>query len=103
MAAPWSGCLQEGNVATIGCLQPLVKNMVTALVGLVGIVLFIMLVVGGFNFLLAGGDMKKLEKAKGTVISALTGLVIVVIAYLILSLIKAFTGVNVTDFNVIVN
>lgn len=91
------------NVATIKCLEPLFQNVVTALITLAGVVLFLMLIVSGFNFLFAGGDMKKLEKAKGGISGALIGLVVIVAAYLILRLIEEFTGVtDLTIFRIII-
>jgi hypothetical protein len=92
------------KVATIRCLEPLFENMVRALVAFVGIGLFVMLLLGGFNFLFAGGDAKKLEKARGTLTAAAIGLIIIVVAYLIIKAIATFTGVtNLTNFKINVN
>jgi len=98
-AADWSSCLVDG-AATFKCLEPIFENVVQAITALVGVVLFVMLVVGGFNFLVSGGDQKKLEKARGTLSAAITGLVIIIVAYLILRTITALTGVDVTQFTV---
>jgi hypothetical protein len=101
--ADWSSCLYErgsGDVATIKCLEPLLANVISAIVSLAGLMLFIMLVIGGYNFLFAGGDQKKLEKARGTLTHAVVGLIIIVLAYLIIMTIYAFTGVKVFDFHV---
>lgn len=107
--ASWGNCFESievngevvsNNVATIRCLEPLFSNVITAVVYLVGIALFIMLLVGGFGFLFSGGDAKKTEQAQKTLSSAIGGLVIIVAAYLILLLIKAFTGIDVTQFKI---
>jgi ABC-type cobalamin transport system permease subunit len=90
----------EADVATIGSVVSIIKNLITAIVALAGVVLFIMLIVGGMNFLLAGGDQKKLEKAKGTITSAFAGFILLISAYLILKLIEIITGVNVTKFGI---
>ncbi|MCX6793857.1 MAG: hypothetical protein NTY06_02010 [Candidatus Gottesmanbacteria bacterium] len=98
--AVWnSSCLVEG-AATFKCFEPLFTNVVVALTALVGIALFIMLVIGGYGFLFSGGDQKKLEKARGTLTAAITGVVVIVVAYLILKTIQVFTGVNVTQFTI---
>ena len=73
--------------------------MVAAIVAISGVALFIMLLIGGFNFLFSGGDQKKLEAARNTISHAIIGLVVIVSAYLILRTIKVFTGVDVTQFN----
>lgn len=88
------------GVANITCLVPLFSNIVRGVVALGGVALFVMLLVGGFNFLLSGGDQKKLETARGTVTQAIVGLIIMSLAYLIILTIQTFTGVNVTEFDV---
>ena len=95
-------CAIDG-VATIQCLVPLFESLVKAVVSLGGVALFLMLLVGGFNFLFSGGDPKKLEQARGTVTQAIVGIIIMSLAYLILLTIQRFTGVNVTEFSVPVN
>jgi hypothetical protein len=87
-------CIQNVDVATIKCLEPLFKNVVSAATALAGVALFLMLIVGGYSFLFAGGDQKKLEKAKGTLTGAVIGLVIIALAYLIIMAISAITGVK---------
>lgn len=92
-------CVVEG-VATIQCLVPLFANVVKAVVALGAVALFIMLLVGGFNFLFSAGDQKKLETARGTVTQAIIGLAIMSLAYLIIFTIQTFTGINVTTFSI---
>jgi len=99
MAAWDSTCLVDG-VAQFTCLESVFRNVVVALTALVGIALFIMLVIGGYGFLFSGGDQKKLEKARGTLTSAIIGVVVIVVAYLILETIHRFTGVDVTQFTI---
>lgn len=92
-------CAIQG-VATIGCLEPLFANFVQSLIGLAAVALFIMLLFGGYKFLFSSGDQKKLESAKGTITAAITGLVIMSVAYLIILTIQTFTGVNITNFHI---
>jgi hypothetical protein len=99
MAAWESSCLVEG-VATFTCFESLFSNVVQALTALIGVALFIMVIVGGYGFLFSGGDQKKLEKARGTLTAAVTGVVVIVAAYLILLTIERFTGVTVTKFTI---
>lgn len=92
----WGNCVTEG-AATIQCLVPLIANVIKAVVSLGAVALFVMLLVGGFNFLFAAGDQKKLESARGTVTQAIIGIVIMTVAFLIIRTIQIFTGVNVTE------
>ena len=94
-AVSWTDCLggPEKDVATIQCLVPLFENVVVAVIELSGVVLFIMLVAGGFAFITSGGNPKQLEQARKTLTYAIIGLVIIVSAYLIIQIISVFTGV----------
>ncbi len=96
----WESCVQEG-AATISCLEPLFENVVRAVVSISGVALFVVLLMGGFNFLFSGGDQKKLELARGTMTNAIIGLVVIVIAYLIIKAISVITGVTgITTFEI---
>lgn len=96
----WGDCMDEEfvDVATLQCFEPLFRNIVVSILTLSGVALFIMLVVGGFTFLLSSGDPKKLESAKHTIQYAILGMILIVASYLILRLIEVFTGVTVTNF-----
>lgn len=87
--------------ATIGDLQKIFQNLVSALIALGGIILFIMLIVGGVKYITSGGDPKATQGAKNTITYAIGGLVLILISYLILVVIKAITGANVTQFKII--
>ncbi len=88
------------GVASIQCIVPLLTNVIRAVVSLGAVALFVMLLVGGFNFLFSSGDQKKLEAARGTVTQAIIGIVVMSLAYLIILTIETFTGVKVTDFTI---
>lgn len=89
------------GIATIGNLGCLFQNIVSYALGFAGIVLFILLIMGGFKYITSGGDPKAVEGAKKTLTSAITGLVLILVSYLVLVLIKNITGVDVTKFNVV--
>jgi hypothetical protein len=89
-----NGITGAEDVASIKCLEPLFGNLVTAIMTLVGVGLFIMLLIGGYNFLFAGGDQKRLEKARATLTGAFGGLIVIAISFLILSAIGEITGLN---------
>ena len=84
--------------ANIVHLQQLVQRMINISVYLAGFVLTIVLVWAGIKFLTSGGDAKTIQSAYDVMTWALLGLVFLAIAWLILMLIKTFTGVDVTQF-----
>ena len=56
---------------------------------------FILLLVGGIRWILAGGDEKAVAGARGTITAALIGLVIVLVAYAIIRLVEIFFNVSI--------
>ncbi len=102
----WVGLEKAGpngpaDVATISSLVSVFGNVIRAVTAFAGVVLFVMLVIGGFTFLFSGGDQKKLEKAKGTISNAIIGLALLVGSYLILLIIQKVTGIqNLTIFQI---
>ena len=59
------------------------------------IVFFFMLVVGGIRWIGSGGDKAATESAKSQITSAIIGLVLVLSAYAVVTLIDAFFGTNI--------
>ncbi|MBI3290131.1 hypothetical protein HYZ78_01915 [Candidatus Microgenomates bacterium] len=94
--------VQDG-VATIKGFEAIFYNLVAIALALAGIVLFIMLIVGGFKFMTAGDNADQAKAAQQTLTYGLFGFVLIVSGFLILKLIEQFTGVPVTLFKVIHN
>ena len=86
--------------AQIKDLETVFGNVVRAALGFAGIVLFVLLLVGGFKYITSGGDPKATEGAQKTITYAILGLILILASYLILVLIKTITGVDVTQFKV---
>jgi len=99
LAQNWSDT--TGNTpARFSDLEAVFANIVSVILGLAGIVLFIMLLMGGFKFITAGGDPKAVEGAKKTLTYAIAGMVLLAASFLILRFIQEFTGVDVVNFRV---
>lgn len=73
-------------------LQDIFKNVIQAAIGFAGIAFFIMFLLGGFQYLTAGGDAAKTEAAKKTLTYAILGLVFITLSYLFLRFIATITG-----------
>ncbi|MCM8787874.1 MAG: pilin [Candidatus Omnitrophica bacterium] len=95
----WNNLL-EGDVPTIKSLESVFGNILNVASAVAGIALFIVLIVGGFNYLTSGGDPEKLKKAGQTITSGLTGLFLLILVWFIFLLIEQFTGVNITSFEI---
>ena len=92
----WS--VNADTPAPLSDLEVVFSKVVGVVLGFAGIAFFVLLLLSGFKFMTAGGDPKALESAKKTLTYAIGGLVVILLSYLILELIKAITGVNVTTF-----
>lgn len=62
-----------------------VKAVYTYAVGAVGILATVMLMIGGLRWILAGGNPSSVGEAKDMIIAAISGMVLVMTSYLILS------------------
>jgi hypothetical protein len=70
----------------------IIGRLISAALGLVGIIFFVLMVYAGFLWMTARGNEKTTAKAKEAIVSAVIGLVIVAGAYAITNLI--FKGVT---------
>jgi hypothetical protein len=72
-------CIEEGP-ATVNST---VKNAINLISVVVGIAAIIMIIIGGFKYITSAGDSSKVNSAKDTVLFAIVGLVIVMLAQVI--------------------
>jgi len=108
--AAWTGdCVENvtlpngqvvSDVATLKGVECAVGNVLGVVLSLAAIVVFAIFLMGGFKYMTAGGDPKAVDSAKGTLTQAIVGLVILVLAYVLLLIIEAATGIPVTKFRV---
>lgn len=80
--------------------EAIVGNLVSVTVGLGFVATLVLLVMAGFKYLTSGGEPKAIQSAHQTATWALLGILFMAIAWLILQLVQAFTGIDVTIFNI---
>ncbi len=93
MPLTWENCSVNG-AATISCFPLIFQRFVIAALTLAGTVAVIMIVLSGIKFLLSGGDAKQVEGAKKTLTYAIIGLVIILLASFIVSIVAYVSGVT---------
>lgn len=76
------------------CIGHLVSNIVSAAFIISGIAFFLILVMGGVEYLTSGGDKGKVESSQKRISSALIGLAIVASSYAVYMLVLEFFGIN---------
>lgn len=88
------------GAATISGLECVFSNIVQVVLAFGGIVLFLMLILGGFKYITAGGNPQAVEGAKKTLTYAVGGTILLALSFLILVVIQQITGLDVTNFRV---
>jgi len=89
--------------AQITLVNDLLNNFLTSIIGFAGIVLFVLIIFGGFKYITSGGNPEAAASGRRIITYAIAGLIVIAASYLILVIIKEITGANVTEFNIIFN
>lgn len=83
------GCTTTpGGGSGIMCI---ITNILRFILAIAFIVAVIFLVVGGFRYIVSQGNEEAVEKAKSTITSAIIGIVVIVLAWIILTIIVNLT------------
>ena len=85
-----SGGAQSGADCAKGSGTPTdilvqVRNITNVLLLIIGIVSVIMIIIGGIRYAVSGGDEKGVSGAKDTILYAVIGLIVAVLAYAIVN------------------
>ena len=84
---------------TLGCIFPLITNVILWAIGLAGTVALFMIIFAGYQLLFSGGDAKAVDGARKTLTFAILGLVLIFLSFFILNLIATVTGVGCLNFS----
>lgn len=71
--------VEGGNVS----LESTVKNVLSVVFSIVGIIAVIMIIIGGVNYMTSQGDTQKIQKAKNTIMYGIIGMVIALLSFAI--------------------
>lgn len=69
-----------------------VGKLVPIVLSVAGLILFIMLIWGGYDFLFSGGDPGKVEAGRTKIMNAIIGFIIVFVAYFLVQLLGFIFG-----------
>lgn len=62
-----------------------------------GLAFFVSLLIGGFQWITAGGDEKALNSARGRITNAIVGLIIIVAAFAIALILETVLGIRIVS------
>lgn len=88
---------EEAGFSGTTDIRVIVARLIRTAISFAGLVLVVYIMYGGFLWMTAGGEAEKIKKARGTIINAIIGIVIVfsswaITTFIISSLVGAVTG-----------
>lgn len=95
---PFSALEKIGNIGSAaGTFTQIISNIIGIMTVVAGIWFFFMMIIGAYGFLSAGGDAKKIEESTKKITSAIIGLIVIVLAYALVSLIGRLLGFDILN------
>jgi len=88
--------------ANVSNLTPgsVVSGLIRLILVIAAILFFFMLVIGGIQWIISGGDKAGSENARKRITSALVGLAIVFAAWAIINLVNILFGIDIMGLNI---
>jgi len=84
--------VQPTNLPITNDFGSLLTYIINWFLSLVGLIAVLMLIFGGFRYLVSGGNDESTTKAKNTIMYAIIGIVVVILSYAIVSTITWALG-----------
>ncbi len=94
------GLVTDDAPNTLADIETVFKNILGSAASLIGLAIFVMLVVGAFQYITSGADQKAVEKSQQVFTFALMGGAAVIILWLVFTFLKEFTGLDLLKFNI---
>jgi len=85
------GTPYTGKEGFYGILSVIVKNVFV----IAGIILFIFIIIGGLGTIINAGNTEAQKQSSKTLSSAVTGFIIIMVAYWLIKIIEILTGVDI--------
>ena len=94
-ASFWGDISPKLNQGSSKTVEDLIVDVLNWMIGAAAVICVVMLIVGGYSYMTAGGDEQKVGKATKTLTNAMIGLAICFIAVILVNFVlKNFLGVQ---------
>lgn len=93
----------SGDALQLRDLEIVFAKIIQPILGLAIVVLFVMLISGGFKYITSGGDPQRAGAARQTITFAIAGVALIASALLIIRLIEEITGANLSVFKIYID
>lgn len=84
--------LEAGLKLELNSLSGITSTFLTLVIPIAGLILFVIIIISGFNILTGANDPKKVDQAKQTLTTAIIGFIVVFAAYWIAQILEVITG-----------
>ena len=91
-----SGGIEKGGTAT----GLILGNVIGGMMIVAFILAMIYLITGAFHWITSGGDKASLENARGKIIHALVGLIVMAAVWAVMTLVGQFLGIDFPDLKI---
>lgn len=89
-----NGRIIQGPLQGINTISDVINKILPNLILIAGIILFIILILGGFGFISSAGNPEKLKTARARITTGLIGFVLLIVSYLFVKLISIIFGLG---------
>ena len=85
---------------SLTAFQLILRNILTMAFIIAGLWFFVQLILGGYNYMTAGGDKEAVQKAQRRIQNAFIGLVLILAVYAISHVMNIVFGFQILIFNI---
>jgi cytochrome bd-type quinol oxidase subunit 2 len=82
------------GVTAASNLETTISSLIGALTLIAGLMFIFYFVMGGLNWITAGGEQGKIQKARDQMVQGVIGMIVVVISYGLIGLVARFVGLD---------
>ncbi|PIS18042.1 hypothetical protein COW38_01145 [Candidatus Collierbacteria bacterium CG17_big_fil_post_rev_8_21_14_2_50_45_7] len=91
--------LQEST----GAIERIISNVLVVVTVVAGLSFILYFLLGGLNWITAGGDKGKIEKAKGMMTNGAIGMIVIAVSYTITYIVGKALGIDILNPATIIN
>ena len=92
-----------GTAGSTSAVEKLISNVLVVLTVVAGIAFTLYFLLGGLNWITAGGDKGKIEKAKSMMTSGAIGMIVIAVSYAITWIIGRALSIDILNPATIIN
>jgi len=92
-----------GIEGSTGAIEKIISNILVVLTVVAGLSFILYFLLGGLNWITAGGDKGKIEKAKGMMTNGAIGMIVIAVSYAITYIVGKALGIDILNPATIIN